>query len=119
MEILAEISVQTVNVHYALYDSVKPVHLSINISLLNQIMHHPDLKKHLEQLKKDGLEVMLTIHHSIKQIEKILKLVSKESAFSHWWEVLFDWSVHKSKVWNILLHPVVVVPLIQFVIIVS
>lgn len=41
-----------------------------------------------------------------------------ESAFSCWWENLFSGSADYSKAWSILLHPVLVILIIQILIII-
>lgn len=117
--VLTNVSMQTKSMHYVLYDHVTPVYMGANLSLLREIVHRPELRQQLRQLEKDGEEVMLTVHHSSRQIKTILKWVASESRFSHWWEGLFSGSTNLNEIWSILLHPRVMVLIVQILMIIG
>lgn len=108
-----EVNIQTVQANYLLYQHTVPIHLSANILVLRQIVQHPDLRRHLKQLQKDSKEVMVTVHHSSQQIQRILRRIQRETASSHWWVNFFGSPTNFSGAWAILLYPVIVLLIIQ------
>lgn len=107
-----KLNVQTITKAYQLYRHVDPTNIGVNIDALQQWIQHPELEAIVKDLEKEGKSLLISVHHSTAQIERVLKRVVKCWNFAHWWETLFATSTELSQTWHILLHPFLVILII-------
>lgn len=94
---------------------MNPVNLGININVLKQLVQYPVLENHIKDLVEHSKSIMLAMHHSTYQIKKILKRVLKNSKFARWWESLFIIPTEFAEAWHILVHPFIIILILQVV----
>lgn len=66
-----QVSLVDIYTHYQLYKGIEPVSLGTNITLIKQLINHPEMLIQLEKLKEQGREIDLAVHHSSAQIESV------------------------------------------------
>uniref|UniRef100_A0A674J513 Uncharacterized protein n=1 Tax=Terrapene triunguis TaxID=2587831 RepID=A0A674J513_9SAUR len=104
---------------YKLYNTLTPIHVGANLEVIRKLLHHEKLAQYLNNLKLEGSKTILTVQHSISEIRQITKKIKDETTSAHWWEsILYTDMGSIRSMWYILLHPVVVVLIIQFILIV-
>ncbi|XP_009989694.1 PREDICTED: uncharacterized protein LOC104383269 [Tauraco erythrolophus] len=98
--------------NYTLYRSITPTPIGMDLSLVKEMLEHANLQQLLENAKAEAKKILITVHHDgnvIKQVMERIKRVGEH----HWWEVFFGWSPTATGIFNTLLHPVVVILLMQ------
>ncbi|KAJ7403867.1 hypothetical protein WISP_148925 [Willisornis vidua] len=98
--------------NYTLYRSVTPTPIGMGLSLVKEMLEHENLQQLLENAKAKAKRILITVHHDgsvIKQVMERIKSVGEH----HWWEVFFGWSPTATGIFNALLHPIVVILLMQ------
>ncbi|XP_071413119.1 uncharacterized protein [Pithys albifrons albifrons] len=98
--------------NYTLYRSVTPTPIGMGLSLVKEMLEHENLQQLLENAKAKAKRILITVHHDgsvIKQVMERIKRVGEH----HWWEVFFGWSPTATGIFNALLHPIVVILLMQ------
>lgn len=84
----------------------------MDLSLVKEMLEHANLQQLLENAKAEAKKILITVHHDgnvIKQIVERIKRVGEH----HWWEIFFGWSPTATGIFNALLHPVVIILLMQ------
>lgn len=110
-----QVSLVDIHTHYQLYQNISPVQLGTNLSLIKQLIEHPEMLIKLKLLKEEGHEIDLAVHHSANQIENVLDRVKKASANS-WWTRLFSPPESQYSTWKILFTPVVLLCIVQLIV---
>nr|XP_010297308.1 PREDICTED: uncharacterized protein LOC104632952 [Balearica regulorum gibbericeps] len=98
--------------NYTLYRSITPTPIGMDLSLVKEMLEHATLQQLLENAKAEAKKILITVHHDgnvIKQVMERIKRVGEH----HWWEIFFGWSPTATGIFNALLHPVVVILLMQ------
>ncbi|NP_001159385.1 uncharacterized protein LOC422926 [Gallus gallus] len=98
--------------NYSLYRSITPTPIGMDLSLVKEMLEHANLQQLLENAKAEAKKILITVHHDgnvIKQIVERIKRVGEH----HWWEIFFGWSPTATGIFNALLHPVVIILLMQ------
>uniref|UniRef100_A0A8C3RGZ0 Uncharacterized protein n=1 Tax=Cyanoderma ruficeps TaxID=181631 RepID=A0A8C3RGZ0_9PASS len=98
--------------NYTLYRSITPTPIGMDLSLVKEMLEHADLQQLLENAKAKAKKILITVHHDGKVIKQVMERI-KKAGEHHWWEVFFGWSPTATGIFNTLLHPVVVVLLMQ------
>ncbi|XP_042748656.1 LOW QUALITY PROTEIN: uncharacterized protein LOC122192214 [Lagopus leucura] len=101
-------SYQLLQFNYTLIKDLRPALIGMNLALVKELLQHDDLHQLLERIKDNGQKTLITVHHDVKKIHRILERVMKAGEH-HWWEVLFGWSPTATGIFNSVLHPVVVI----------
>ncbi|XP_068023774.1 uncharacterized protein [Melanerpes formicivorus] len=98
--------------NYTLYRSITPTPIGMDLSLVKELLEHAGLQQLLENAKAEARRILITVHHdgsAIKQVMERIKRVGEH----RWWEMFFGWSPTATSFLNALLHPVVVILLLQ------
>lgn len=98
--------------HYTLYKGIEPVQLGTNLSLLQQLISHPEMLRQLQALKDEGRDIDLAVHHSATQIETILDRIKRTSKDS-WWFRFLNPEASQYNSWKIIFTPVALICVIQ------
>ncbi|XP_059701393.1 uncharacterized protein LOC132326766 [Haemorhous mexicanus] len=98
--------------NYTLYRSITPTPIGMDLSLVKEMLEHADLQQLLENAKAQAKKILITVHHDGKVIKQVLERI-KRVGEHHWWEVFFGWSPTATGIFNMLLHPIVVILLMQ------
>ncbi|KAK4806955.1 hypothetical protein QYF61_027347, partial [Mycteria americana] len=61
----------------------------------------------MERIRNNGHKTLITVHHDAEEIHHVLERVKKDGEH-HWWETLLGWSPTATGVFNLMLHPVVI-----------
>ncbi|XP_042723881.1 LOW QUALITY PROTEIN: uncharacterized protein LOC122178042 [Lagopus leucura] len=101
-------SYQLLQFNYTLIKDLRPALIGMNLALVKELLQHDDLHRLLERIKDNGQKTLITVHHDVKKIHRVLERVMKAGEH-HWWEVLFGWSPTATGIFNSVLHPVVVI----------
>nr|AAK14068.1 env [Bonasa umbellus] len=80
----------------------------MNLAFIRKLLQHDDLHQSLKHIRDNGQKTLITIHHDMEEIHRVLERVKKDGEH-HWWEVLFGWSPTATGIFNSVLHPVIVV----------
>lgn len=75
---------EEISATYTLYQNITPIHLGVNISALRQLIYHPEMQEHLQQLAKESKDIMISIHHLAHRLENVLSRVKQLSIFAQW-----------------------------------
>ncbi|XP_066405256.1 uncharacterized protein [Molothrus aeneus] len=98
--------------NYTLYRSITPTPIGMDLSLVKEMLAHADLQQLLENAKAQAKKILITVHHDGKVIKQVMERI-KKAGEHHWWEVFFGWSPTATGIFNTLLHPIVVILLMQ------
>ncbi|XP_042723792.1 LOW QUALITY PROTEIN: uncharacterized protein LOC122177989 [Lagopus leucura] len=99
---------QLLQSNYTLIQYLEPALIGMNLALVRKLLQHEDLYKLLNRIRDNGQKTLITVHHDMEEIHRVLERVKKDGEY-HWWEVLFGWSPTATGIFNSILHPVVVV----------
>ena len=100
-------SYQLLQSNYTLIHELLPTPIGMNLTLVKQLLQHKDLIEILEKIGENGQKTLITVHHNVKEIHRILERVQKD-AEHRWWDTLFGWSPTATGILNKLCHPIVV-----------
>ncbi|KAK4832914.1 hypothetical protein QYF61_026557 [Mycteria americana] len=82
--------------------------LQSNYTLSRDLLPTPiGMNLTLNASEKNGYKTLITVHHDSEEIHHVLERV-KEDGEHHWWETLLGWSPTAMGVFNLKLHPVVI-----------
>ncbi|XP_053789840.1 uncharacterized protein LOC128783219 [Vidua chalybeata] len=84
-----------------------PTPIGMNLTLVKQLLLHQDLIEILGKIKENGQKTLVTVHHDVQEIHRVVERV-KSDAVHRWWDTLFGWSLTATGVLNKLCHPIVV-----------
>ncbi|XP_064007761.1 uncharacterized protein LOC135179645 isoform X2 [Pogoniulus pusillus] len=98
--------------NYTLYRSVTPTPIGMDLSLVKEMLEHASLQQLLENAKAEARKILITVHHDGRAIKQVMERI-KRVGEHRWWEMFFGWSPTATSVFNALLHPVVVILLMQ------
>ena len=101
------VSHQMIKASYIMYHHLSPTPIGMNRRLVKWIIKHPDLDEILKEIKENGEEVLITVHHDAEEISKVLQRIKQETSHP-WWDALFGWSPKATGILNALVHPVIV-----------
>lgn len=68
---LPEIGNEEIRDHYQIYKKIDPILLGINISLVKQLMDHPDLQRQQQRAQENAQKAMITLHHSLRKLSTL------------------------------------------------
>lgn len=95
-----------------LYRNIKPVFLGMSLELIQKLLRHPNLMQTLDFIKENGDASALFVTHNAEEIESVTKEI-RDAAKHQWWEVLLGWSPNTTGVLKLMLHPIIVILLLQ------
>ncbi|XP_067153359.1 uncharacterized protein [Apteryx mantelli] len=98
--------------NYTLYHSITPTPIGMDLSLVKEMLEHANLQQLLENAKAEAKKILITVHHDGNVIKQVMERIKKVGEH-HWWEIFFGWSPTATGIFNALLHPVVVILLMQ------
>lgn len=98
--------------NYTLYRSITPTPIGMDLSLVKEMLEHANLQQLLENAKAEAKKILITVHHDGNVIKQVIERI-KRVGEHHWWEMFFGWSPTASGIFNALLHPVVIILLMQ------
>ncbi|XP_069631692.1 uncharacterized protein [Haliaeetus albicilla] len=98
---------QLLQSNYMLIHELLPIPIGMNLTLVKQLLQHKDLVEILEKIRENGQKTLITVHHDVKEIHRVLERVQKD-AEHRWWDTLFRWSPTATGILNTLCHPNVV-----------
>ncbi|XP_053789324.1 uncharacterized protein LOC128782859 [Vidua chalybeata] len=101
------VSHQLIKSNYTTYNKLPPTPIGMNLTLVKQLMKHQDLIKIIEEIHKKGQKTLVTVHHDITEINRVLQRVKKDASHN-WWDALFGWSPTATGIMNTLSHPIIV-----------
>lgn len=84
-----------------------PIPIGMNLTLVKQLLQDKNLVEILEKIRENGQKTLITVHHNVKVIHRVLERVQKD-AEHRWWDTLFGWSPTATGILNTLCHPIVV-----------
>ncbi|XP_064591958.1 uncharacterized protein LOC135459657 [Zonotrichia leucophrys gambelii] len=93
--------------NYTLIQKLMPTPIGMNPTLVRQLLLHQDLVDILEKIKENEQKTLVTVHHNVRQIHRVMERV-KQDAEHRWWGTLFGWSPTATGVLNSVCHPIVV-----------
>ena len=96
-----------IKANYTTYHHLSPTPTGMNLALVKLIIKHPDLDEILKEIKENGEQVLITVHHDAEEISKVLQRIKQETSH-HWWDALFGWSPNATGTLNALVHPIIV-----------
>ncbi|XP_076212573.1 LOW QUALITY PROTEIN: uncharacterized protein LOC143169181 [Aptenodytes patagonicus] len=99
-------SYQLLQSNYTLSEDLLPTPIGMNLTLVTKLLQH-DLCQLPEHIRNNGHKTQITVHHDTEEIRHVLERV-KEDGEHHWWETLLGWSLAAKGVFNLMLHPVVI-----------
>uniref|UniRef100_A0A8C8R7M0 Uncharacterized protein n=1 Tax=Pelusios castaneus TaxID=367368 RepID=A0A8C8R7M0_9SAUR len=97
---------------YQLYEQISLIPLGLNVSLVRKLIEHPELQKQVEKAKENAQNVLITVHHSARQIEQVMEQI-KGITKHCWWRIFLELSSTAKKYLNILVHPIVMLLITQ------
>ncbi|KAK4811160.1 hypothetical protein QYF61_019791 [Mycteria americana] len=100
-------SYQLLQSNYTLSRDLLPTPIGMNLTLVKKLLQHDDLCQLLEHIRNNGHKTLITVHHDAEEIRHVLERVKKDGEH-HWWETLLGWSPTATGVFNLMLHPVVI-----------
>ncbi|KAK4811143.1 hypothetical protein QYF61_019774 [Mycteria americana] len=100
-------SYQLLQSNYTLSRDLLPTPIGMNLTLVKKLLQHDDLCQLLERIRNNGHKTLITVHHDAEEIHHVLERVKKDGEH-HWWETLLGWSPTATGVFNLMLHPVVI-----------
>lgn len=89
-----------------LYKKIDPIPIRMNVSLVKQLINIQTYKDNSKRRKKMRKRLLFT--HSADKIEQIIERIKADTKHS-WWKIFLGWSHLTKGLFNIILHPVVVV----------
>lgn len=98
--------------NYTLYRSITPTPIGMDLSLVKEMLEHANLQQLLENAKAEAKKILITVHHDGNVIKQVIERI-KRVGEHHWWEMFFGWSPTATGIFNALLHPVVIILLMQ------
>ncbi|XP_069631209.1 LOW QUALITY PROTEIN: uncharacterized protein [Haliaeetus albicilla] len=98
---------QLLQSNYMLTDELLPIPIGMNLTLVKQLLQHKDLVEILGKIRENGQKTLITVHHDVKEIHRVLERVQKD-AEHRWRDTLFGWSPTATGILNTLCHPIVV-----------
>ncbi|OWK60872.1 hypothetical protein RLOC_00000527 [Lonchura striata] len=101
------VSHQLIKSNYTTYNELPPTHIGMNLTLVKQLMKHQDLMKIIEEIHKNGQRTLVTVHHDVTEINRVLQRI-KQDGSHNWWDALFGWSPTATGIMNTLCHPIIV-----------
>ncbi|XP_050842348.1 uncharacterized protein LOC108963651 isoform X1 [Serinus canaria] len=101
------VSHQLIKSNYRTYNELPPTPIGMNLTLVRQLMKHQDLIKIVEEIQRNGQRTLVTVHHDITEINRVLQRVKQDTSH-HWWDALFGWSPTATGIMNTLCHPIIV-----------
>ena len=101
------VSHQLIKANYTIYHKLSPTPIGMNLTLVRQLIKHQDLMDILKKAQKSGKKTLITVHHDMGEISRVLLRVG-QNASHYWWDVLFGWSPTTTGILNTLLHPIIV-----------
>lgn len=101
------VSHQYIKANLATVQEVSPVPIGMNLTLVEHLLKHEDLKKILEEIKIMGKKTLIIIHHDTETIRRVFKRLEGDMSH-HWWDVLFGWSPEATGILNAFVHPIIV-----------
>lgn len=63
---------QLLQSNYTLIHKLIPTPIGMNLTLVKQLLLHQDLAEILGKIKKDGQKTLVTVHHNVKQIHRVM-----------------------------------------------
>ncbi|XP_077645678.1 uncharacterized protein LOC144247889 [Lonchura striata] len=100
-------SYQLLESNYTLIHKLLPTPIGMNLTLVRQLLLHQDLIEILGKIKENGQKTLVTVHHDVQEIHRVIERV-KSDAEHRWWDTLFGWSPTATGILNKLCHPIVV-----------
>ncbi|XP_074703747.1 uncharacterized protein LOC141933198 [Strix aluco] len=100
-------SYQLLQSNYTLIHNLQPTPIGMNLTLVKQLLQHKDLVRILEKVRENGQKTLITVHHNVEEIHRVLER-AKKNAEHNWWDTLFGWSPTATGILNKLCHPIVV-----------
>ncbi|KAK4810466.1 hypothetical protein QYF61_004246 [Mycteria americana] len=98
---------QLLQSNYTLSRDLLPSPIGMNLTLVKKLLQHDDLCQLLERIRNNGRKTLITVCHDAEEIHHVLERVKKDGEH-HWWETLLGWSQTATGVFNLMLHPVVI-----------
>ncbi|XP_074667533.1 uncharacterized protein LOC141917846 [Strix aluco] len=93
--------------NYMLYHELQPTPIGMSLTIIEQLLQHPDLIDLLQQAQKTGQKTLITVQHDIEEIHQVLTRVKRDGEHQ-WWESLFGWSPTATGLFNSMFHPVMI-----------
>ena len=94
--------------NYTLSQDWLPTPIGMNLTLVEKLLQHDELRQLLERIWNNGQKALITAHHDTEEIQDILERV-KQDREHHGWETLLGWSPTATGIHTHVLRPVVVV----------
>lgn len=69
---------QLLQSNYALIQDLPPTPIGMNLMLLRKLLKHEDLTQLLKQIKKNGQNTLITVHHDTEDIHYVLERMKKD-----------------------------------------
>lgn len=101
------VSYQLIKSNYTMYHELLLTPIRMDLTLVRQLIEHPDLVNIIRGVQENGKKTLITVHHDTEEISRVLLRVGQDTSH-HWWDVLFGWSPAATGILNTLCHPIVV-----------
>ncbi|XP_074992061.1 uncharacterized protein LOC142074943 [Calonectris borealis] len=108
------ISHQIFKSNYTLIHELVPTSIGMDLTLTKKLLQHQGLIRILEEIKNNGQETLITVHHDVDKIKEVLKRVEKDGEHK-WWDTLFGWSPTATGILNNLCHPIIVLLILSLI----
>lgn len=108
------ISHQNFKSDYTLIHELVPTPIGMDLTQTKKLLQHQDLMRILEEIKINGQETLITVHHDVDEIKGVLKRVEKDGEHK-WWDTLFGWSPTATGILNTLCHPIIVLLILSLI----
>ena len=99
---------------YVLYSELQPTPIRMNLTVIKRLLRHPDLIKLLGEARETGQKTLITVHHDVNEIHRVLRRVEKDGEH-HWREALSGCCLTATGTRNLMLHPIVILPIVVVV----
>lgn len=70
--------------NYTLIHKLMPTPVGMDLTLVRQLLPHRDSAEILEKMKKKGQKALVSVHHNVRQIHRVMDRVDKDAEHRGW-----------------------------------
>lgn len=93
---------------FPIYTEVRPVCIGMNLTILKQLTVHDGIQQMLVANMKNVEQLYLKVTHNNRENIQVIDQFAR-TASHQWWEMFLGWPTTASGIWNMALHPIVIV----------
>lgn len=64
--------------NYTLIQDLQPMPIVMKLTLVKELLQHADLRRLLKQAQENGQKTLVTIHHHMEDIHRVMEWVKKD-----------------------------------------